>query len=304
MWKKSGFPWWTGFILLFATVLISISYQISTDGFWKDITHEVGFALLISFLIWSLFELQRATLTEKEWGKRIESVTKNVFYAVLQKQLPKELLETTQDLVLSATFIRTNFLIHYVLSDASYKESDDKTTNCILMTAIVSYKLTNVSTKPASFTPAIRLPDPIHPDLRAKVTVKEVKIGIGDAPQECVDINDAKSQFSKKLAGASATAVTFALPPRTVAPQQSLTFSATYVMAKEAEDSEAVQTAYPSDGMHVTISDSTPGQRVILGRSIHHKDLEIQEVSGMKTFTIPGYLLPHQGMLVWWKRAP
>ena len=79
-------------------------------------------------------------------------------------------------------------------------------------------------------------------------------------------------------------------------------------MAKEAEDTELLQTLHPADGLRVTIFDQcVDGRRVTFARSVHRNPivpLASEDGSIAKIFTIPGYLLPHQGVLIWWKRNP
>jgi hypothetical protein len=93
-----------------------------------------------------------------------------------------------------------------------------------------------------------------------------------------------------------------------LAPGETVNVRADYVMAKEAEDTELLQSLYPCDGLTVTIMDAGLDQRRLLfAKAIHRRPIENQSSSsspGTKVFRIAGYLLPHQGVLIWWKKAP
>jgi hypothetical protein len=79
-------------------------------------------------------------------------------------------------------------------------------------------------------------------------------------------------------------------------------------MAKELEGSELLETAYPSDGISITIFDRSIGKRKVAARSVHPGQLKPKPSSspGTQIFNIDGYLLPHQGALNFWQkdRAP
>jgi hypothetical protein len=78
-------------------------------------------------------------------------------------------------------------------------------------------------------------------------------------------------------------------------------------MAKEEEDTELLQTRYPTDSLSVTIFDHGPTRRIVRARSIHLGDLRDdtpKEANGCYNFTLDRYFLPHQGFAIWWKKSP
>lgn len=286
-------------VLLLAGLSLVISDAILTTGVWNGVLHEIGIAFLVSLIIWTVFELYRAEVNEEEWNRRIDRATKNVFFAVLQKDLPPKLLNAARKLALDVSLVRTDFNVTYTLSDIKYEDNDRHEAEGVLMEAAVSYRLKNVSAERVTFTPVFMLPNPIHEKLKKQVCVKqlEVKNSSGIAQS---DIVSAQERFKDALKSEDSR-VRFAGDEIGLQPSEEIAVSATYVMAKEAEDAELLETAYPSDGISVTIVDRGNGDRRIFGRSVHPEDLQQQKASGMQIFRIGGYLLPHQGVLIWWK---
>lgn len=66
-----------------------------------EIVKEIGFALIVSVVIWVTFEYFSSSEREAEWSHRISAITDNVFHAVLQKKLPPELIEAISASVLN-----------------------------------------------------------------------------------------------------------------------------------------------------------------------------------------------------------
>jgi hypothetical protein len=110
------------------------------------------------------------------------------------------------------------------------------------------------------------------------------------------------------MADDTLTSVIYSLGVITLPPNMAVEFRADYTMAKLPEDQELLQTRYPSDGLTVTVTDhATQKRRDINGRSIHRKPAEMQAAHddfATKIFRLPGYILPYQGILIWWKKSP
>ena len=54
------------------------------------ILQEVGFALVVAIVIWTVFEYFSRTENEAIWKERIDSTAQNMLYAVLRKDLPSD----------------------------------------------------------------------------------------------------------------------------------------------------------------------------------------------------------------------
>lgn len=272
------------------------------------LAHEVGFALIVSLVVWALFEAQLSQEAEKTWDQRVERVTQNVFQAVLRKDLPKELLDEANNLVLNTSLIRSGFTVTYTLSDTCFELEPGTDVECVVLEALMEFTMQNVSTDDVCWTVALLLPNPVHGGMKRLVEVRSLAVTKGGEAVS-LDLDQARSEFETQLQDNRKTAVTFSPGEVLLRPGESCEFSASYVMAKESEDTELLSTRYPADGLRVTIFDSAGDKkRITFARSVHRQDVESVSAgdsgNAAKIFRIPGYLLPHQGVLIWWKRRP
>lgn len=277
-------------------------------GDWSDLLHEIGFALLVSVFIWIIFEIRRSQALDEEWDQRIERVTNNVFFAVLRKDLPKDLVNEASAIALSHSILRSNFNVVYTLKDADYEQSAECHGKCVLVSSVVSCRMTNIGAEPVPYEAAITLPNPVHPGMKKLTALHHLTV---TQDQKRVDLGrtaaEAEKEFRCSLQNDALTAVKYFAGRMTLAPGATIEFRADYTMAKEGEDTELLQTSYPSDGLTVTVTDQVEEmKRLIFARSVHRTALENQSSTGApntKIFRIPGYLLPHQGVLIWWKKV-
>jgi hypothetical protein len=298
-------------VFLVAATLLLICDLMLKEGIWREILFEIGIAFLVSLIIWSVFELYRAEVAESEWNKRMEAATKNVFYAVLRKELPTQLINTAQKLAFNNPLIRSEFSVKYTLWDRNYVENGQRV-DFVLMEAEVSFCMKNVGLDPADFRPALGLPDPVHPRLKEQVTVQkmEVRRSPSGVPEE-INFAVAHDRFvslrdSPSGTEASGTEIPFAADTVRVKSMESIFVSARYTMAKSPEDAELLQTGAPSDGLRVVVvvGDKSSRNLEIFARAVHPEPLErATDTDGSILLEIKGYLVPHQGVLVWWKES-
>lgn len=294
-------------LLLSSALLLLSSHFLFPDGILHTLLHEVGFALLVSVVVWSLFEGQLSHEAEATWNERIKRVSQNVFHAVLGKELPKPLIDEAQTLILNSNLIRRKFAVTYTLSDGSFEQAPNSVAECVLVTAVMNFSMQNISANEIAWTPGIALPNPVHPALKDQVKVQKFAVTRGGKPVN-LDLTKAEQTFRNNLKNDGNTHVAYEGGTIRLQPNEICEFTAEYVMAKEPEDSEFLQTLHPSDGLRLTVFDQAgDGRRVMFADAVHRRKLEIsgdQSVGGAKIFTIPGYLLPHQGVLIWWKKKP
>src|SRR5687768_17225178 len=82
-----------------SAICLLVSEYVYKEGILHYAFHEVGFAFLVSLVVWTLFELHRATQADEEWSRRIKNIGENVFLAVLRKDLPQRLMDEANALV-------------------------------------------------------------------------------------------------------------------------------------------------------------------------------------------------------------
>jgi hypothetical protein len=268
--------------------------------------HEIGFALLVSVVIWGLFEHVISTDAEEVWDRRMERLTNNVFQAVLRKDLPKGLLDEANNLVLNNAVVRRNFQVTYTLSDVTVSDVDP-CLEAVAVQAVMEFEMENVSTDVFDWDVKLALPNPVHPSLKRLVEVSGLEVTKGNEVLQ-LDLEAAREAFQAALAQVAATHIPFRAGTVKLNPGETCRFSATYMMIKEGEDSEYLQTLYPADGLRITLFDPGAGtKRLLFASAVHRHELEATESSSIpkaRIFRIPGYLLPHQGVLIWWKKKP
>ena len=221
----SGIKWSrVAFLLISATTLLLLSKYVLT-GFWEAASHEVGFALLVSAVVWTLLEAQLRQESDALWDRRIEQATRNVFQAVLRKDLPKGLLDEANNLVLNSTLIRTNFAVTYTLSDDSFSMGDGEDAECVLVEAVMEFQMRNIGTDVVSWSAGLRLRNPIHPDLKRKVAVHHVQITKGAEPVQ-IDMAGGQRVFEEELGDDRLTAVSFDVGDVKLQPGETCSFVA------------------------------------------------------------------------------
>ena len=294
-------------VLSGAFVFLLLSDRFPDKSFLQVAAHEIGFALLVSFIVWLLFELHMAQEAENHWASRIERIAQNVFFAVLRKDLPKELVDEARALALDASLLRSGFNVTYTLMDDSFEVRSGEREPCVLIGATMSFKMQNIAAEAVMWKAGVGLPNPIHPDLKDKVRINSAVVSKNGAPLDGIKPKEANEAFRNKLL-LDESAVFYHVGDYLLEPGETVEFQATYTMAKEFEDTEFLQTKYPCDGMRVTVMDQCLDRhRVVFARSVHRKDIDIlcsEDNPGTKIFTLSGYLLPQQGILIWWKQTP
>lgn len=292
-------------LFLLGLVLILLAKYVMAETVFQTGVKEVGFALLISVIVWGLFENQISNNAEAVWDLRIERLTDSVFQAVLRKDLPKGLLDEANNLVLNNSAIRENFQVTYTLDDLSITSSDP-CFSAVRVQAIMEFRMKNVGTDVFKWDVNLALPNPVHTALKQLVEVNRVTVTKGGEPIT-LDLEAAQTKFLKGVAESNGTHILYHAGTVDLNPGESCEFEATYQMIKESEDSEYLQTIYPCDGLRVTIVDVAPeSSRTVFADAVHRHELQETESSSepkARIFKIPGYLLPHQGVLIWWKKA-
>lgn len=109
--------------LLLGLLLLAVSYwRVVEYPFWRDLTHEVGFALIVAVTIWSTYEFFTQSETEEQCNKRIETITRNVFFGVSKRNFPSDFIKEANVLVLDQTFMREDLHVSYTISDGEYRD--------------------------------------------------------------------------------------------------------------------------------------------------------------------------------------
>jgi hypothetical protein len=114
------------------------------NKFWKTLTHEIGFALLVAVTIWLTFEFFSHAESEAIWEERIEKMSKNVFFGVFRRNFPPEFPKEANALVLASNFIRSGLHITYNIADESFIDRTGRTQSFVKLNAVLRCKVRNV----------------------------------------------------------------------------------------------------------------------------------------------------------------
>jgi hypothetical protein len=303
--NKKSFGWsfwtWAGLSLALGLILILIADRMEGSPHLSTLFHEVGFAIIVAVLIWLIFERLSHARTDAIWHSRIDQITEDVFYGVLRRRIPKALMKTANELILTRDFVRSFLTIEYELKSML----TDAQVHFVQLATTISYRLENIGDDDARFPVAISIPNPQVAALKKYVKVNRIIIQDSTGRDE-VDLAGPMRNFETDLENSREPQVTLHCKTISLKSEETVELTFDYVMAKEEEDDEIFQTIFAADSITLRITDRDGPFRVIGARSLHPRKLECLRYSpetGHYHYHLPHYLLPYQGVVFWWKRG-
>jgi hypothetical protein len=296
------------FLILANTEIIFTRTADHVDGqksLFLHLLQEVGFALIVALVIWAMWEYFSQVETEDQWDARIERVAKSVFFSVFKRNFPDELIREANLLLLEQSFIRTGGNHLYTLRDDSFSRADGTAVPCVIVEAVVRFKVKNISNELRSYPLKVALPNPLHDQVKERCGVRRVQVrsGTGELVDQCLD--KAEISFRAELADNSKHQASFELASVEIRAGQEIEVIWNYAMMKEEEDTEVVLFTLPTEGIVATVVDYGPSKRTVRAKSIHRcplEDVSSSPPNGTYTFRLDKYLLTRQGFVIWWKR--
>lgn len=289
------------FLLGLLSVVLCKASTGENDNIFKDVLREIGFAAMVSVMMWTIFDVLRKKEEEILWNSRIEKISNNVFNSVLRKNLPKELINQAISVNLECPLLRGDFEGLYEIRDAHKGQGYDH--DFLIIKSNVSFTIKNISSEKTDYQAKVSLPNQINKEMKSLIKVERIEcisngtvINLDKSPQ------DASAEFitSLNMDGNSAIydAGTVFLDPN-----QEIQVVAKYTMTKELEDTEFLHTRTPSKAMKVTIVDAGDRPRKFFAKSVHKNPLADQssDDATTKIYRISDYVLPYQGIMWWWK---
>ena len=303
---RAIFNWKSGLVLAFGILLKLSAPAIAELSYaWTGtLAGEIGTALLVAVFVWAFFELASRRQQEERIDQRIERITKNVFFGVFRRDLPEGLIDEASRLVLENDIIRRDFSVTYTLSDDTYQAAGGRSMPFVRLRAVSRFILKNVGLDPREIPIAVGLPNPIAPGMVEKSDVVSIKIRRKGEDERTLDLTSAKEEMKAGMLDSNNHLCNCLGMKYTLQPDEEIHITADYIMAKEVEDTEVLQSRYPSDGLALTVIDTAPNKRFVRARSIHRAQLKDDSGSredGTHIYTLDYHLLPHQGVMVWWK---
>lgn len=299
---KAIFTWEASLAFVLGVLLILSSGAMSPPII-ASLLKEVGTALLVAVFVWAFFEVASRRQQEERLDARIERITRNVFFGVFRRDLPEGLIDEASLLVLETKVVRKDFIVTYTLSDDTYIGLGGDYVPFVRLRAVAEFALKNIGLDPCTVPVGVGLPNPIQPGMRDKCDVHSISVRRPGRVEEPLDLTKAKVTMREQMAD-DKKHIGRCIFDCNLQPGEEIRVHADYVMAKELEDTEVLQSLFPSDGLRVTVIDRAPAKRVIRAKSIHRapvRDSSSPDEMGTYIFGIEHHMLPHQGLMLWWK---
>lgn len=291
---------------LMGTVLVLISEKIEGHHLATRVMEEIGFALLVATAIWLIFEAQLRFRSENEFSRRLSTIAENVFHAVLGTNLPKELVQEIHRVALAVRLVRDEMRARYLLCDGTYVDSKGQKRPFVELHSDLEFKIINVSSMNEEYTVGTALPNPIAPELQKLCGVLSVEASYIDGRELKLDLKRAEARFRQQMASGDLPNVPYHARRVVLKPGEGLKVRIQAVMAKEEEDAELLELTYPARSLTVDLVDSEPSSgRTVHARTVHRIEAKSEKSEGPPgrwTLKIDEFVLPHQGIMVWWKK--
>ena len=195
-----------GIALLGGLLLLATAYSILPaippfpgSEFLKVLCHEIGFALIVACTIWIAFEVFTHAETDEEWSKRIEQISRNVFFGVFRRNLPKAFINEASLLVLEQRLVRTGLNVTYTIVDACYPARGGGDESYIRLHAVARFKVLNVANDVTEYPLGISLPNPMIEEMKKASKVTRVVTRIGGV-EKIYPLEEANRQLQADLA--------------------------------------------------------------------------------------------------------
>ncbi|MEZ5782111.1 MAG: hypothetical protein R3D70_10850 [Rhizobiaceae bacterium] len=314
-----------GIILIFVSVLIDhyMMYQRAASAihaqnvnkpfyldshFYSGLTRELGFAVIVALIVtWSL-ERRAKEIEIKFFRDSIDRINKlhesykeeissNVLVAALRRKIPIEISNLIHE-VMRVKFIRRKFYLKYNLTEIN-TAANDISSKYISVEVTLSYTLENISENDESADIMLCIPFPALNELSSHVKIREVIVGGSQLDEDLIKRGDAaiEDTLSEKRA----------CWPYIVKAGESLSVSMRFQMVKERSDSDCWTSLMATTDGQCEVSVNVPNLEWAVD-ALHSGKLTPADGSrlsvrqgGTCVYNLEKGLLPHQGLLLWWR---
>jgi hypothetical protein len=254
--------------------------------------------------MWIIFELTRAKTEQEKWEEKINNISKNVFYALFGQNFKKiymtEVMKTFRDY----TFFRENFFVTYIMSERIHEDNGSENKIIYLeLAAEVRFRMTNVGRETVKYGACLSLPNPINAKLKQYVKVRSIEFK-RKGSENSIEMTTPELNviFSDSLINSNEQRINYKTENLDIPEGEYVDVIMNYTMVKYTEDTEFLETGYPSDGLTIKVTKAESCQKEVGARSVHRLPITKREGDAYSTeFQICAPLLPHQGVLWWWE---
>ena len=273
----------------------SIFWRLPT---WISLSEEIGFALIIAFLISAAIERAATREFHHNVDERMKEIQRQVFRSTYGRNVPPALIDEVELLVLQANFLRHGHRLTYNLemkkaSELANGKAGVPDISVIVAEVNMSYELENISSLPEPYKVKLTLELPPFDALKEYVQFHSVGIN-----GELLTGDDLK----KGIGTPSADFTQFERTIPSVLPGQRMKVKATWQAIKAIDDVELWRSVLPSDGM--TLCVRFPKEAKVKGANALHRSDLAERTGGYgqyREWAIDEAVLPHQGIVFWWR---
>jgi len=293
--------------MLIATYIEYLSHEAGDGQFvaflissktWIGVFKEFSFALIIALIIsWGIEESSRHELNETI-SKRMSEIQENVFASTFGRAINRAIISEVENLVLKADFVRSKHRAIYNLHIKNARDLDSnlREFDVVIADVTTSYFVKNVSGVARDFPVKIELEKPPFDELKDFVFIESVtidgkelaKTDVAKGDEDAPDSDNFK-KFEHTIKG--------------IPPGAEVEVVNKFRGIKLLNDVEIWRSLLPSDGMTLIVN--FPKEASKSGaHALHREELRLRtfnQASGMYEWAIDNAVLPHQGIVFWWR---
>jgi hypothetical protein len=298
-----------GFILLHAFLeseagQLLIGHAHLNQHFVMTFVLDMGLSCIIAFIILVCIDqpsrgefkaLMRGRIDtfQRTVDLKITEVEEAVFKAILGRNIPREILEEVEMVILRAKFYRTDHRSTYRFTLTKARDLNPSTPNIQLMTADVTteYAIQNITGVEQEYIVRVELGAPVIDGLDEHVNVERILIdGIRVNESEMVTTMTGKEKVVEHKI--------------TIPTGGKRKIVIRHHKVKQTEDTEIWRSLLPSDGMKLVVY-LPRGSKGFGAHAAHRVKLtdegQFEEAAGVRhEWVLHAPMLPYQGIAFWW----
>jgi hypothetical protein len=290
-------------LILAAVILENVSGTAPSESVWHksftwvSLLNELGFAFVISLII--IFGIEQGSRDEfnSTINARMDDIQNSVFQSTFKRNIPKELIDEVENLVLRADFIRSNHRSTYRMRRLTPEEvnNNDGVPRVLIADITTVYNVRNVSGIRKDFTVRLELE-------KSPVLEYENFVKIEDVSVNGVSLTDVERNTGDDIAPDTTYFKNFEHVIKNLDAGSEASVFLRYTSVKNLNDMEMWRSLLPSDGM--TMSVQLPQGTGAFGIHAWHRADLIRNIhddhNAYYEYTLDQAVLPHQGIVFWW----